>query len=105
MARKAGGREMKKIERLTAISITYDETTGKSMDAVIIKESALNEQEAHIEQLEREKEEAVDALTWYCSSCPEMEDSKWTNNLYFKYQSLIKKLTGETWQELKEERG
>ena len=101
---------MKKIERYRQVfsGDIINLKTNKPeflLSYCIVDEKALTKQEAYIEQLEREKEEAVDALTWYCSSCPEMEDSKWTNNLYFKYQSLIKKLTGETWQELKEERG
>jgi len=91
----------------------------------IVDEKALTKQEAYIEQLEREKEEAVNILidlvsskeyTAYCAYMDRSIYLSWQEwyekNSLKKARDEIKKevaflesITGKTWEELKEERG
>ena len=79
---------MKKIDRL-----------WETKKLVTVNTPDLNEQEAYIEQLEREKGEAVNALIEVAIP---LEDSSGGWGYYNELlQGIIEKLTGKTWEDIK----
>ena len=79
---------MEKIERTHPLNVRGYIGAGN----VVVKESDLD-------RLEAENQEMLEALIWFCKI---VESGVYSRRTYAKYKELIEKVSGKTWEQIKD---